>query len=87
MTALTHDHYQMTTRLTEDGAVVREGDETVDAAYVRRYVDARSFFEGIGGTEVHTRTPDGGIHVTATSPDGVTVRETTFTPLTTHSAP
>jgi hypothetical protein len=72
--------YRMSTRLTESGTVVRESEQDVDAAYVERYVGARSFFEGIGGTEVHTRTPDGGIHVTATSPDGLSVRETTFLP-------
>jgi hypothetical protein len=72
--------YRMSTRLTESGVVVRERDETVDAAYVERYVNARGFFEGLGGTEVHDRTDDGEIHVTATSPDGLSVRETTFTP-------
>jgi len=85
MLSVTHDHYRMTGRTTENGTVVREADETVDAAYVHRFIEARAFFEGLGGTEVHRRLPGGGIHVVATSPDGLTVRDTTFTP--TDSAP
>jgi hypothetical protein len=80
MLKVTHDHYLMSSRTTEDGTVTRAADETVDAAYVRRFIEARSFFEGLGGTEVHRRITGGGIHVTATNPDGTTVRETVFTP-------
>ena len=81
MLKVTHDRYSMATRTTVDGTVTREADKPVDAEYVRRYIEARGFFELLSGTEVHRRTSGGGIHVTATSPDGVTIRETVFTPI------
>ena len=67
---------------TVNGAAVPERTETVDEAWVERYTSARGFFEGLGGTEVHTHDPDTGvITVKSTSPDRAVVRFVTFTPV------
>jgi len=77
---VTREHYVMTTTRTTESGTVTEDDEIVNGDYVRRFIAARTFFESINGTEVHTRIPGGGIRVVATSPDGEETRNTTFVP-------
>ena len=66
----------------QDGTTV----ELVDADHVRRFVDPETvaFFVNLGGTE--STTVDRGIITNvSTSPDGETVRTTTFVPVTSRT--
>lgn len=92
MLRIEHERYTKSQRRTvtpEDGdpTTKRVPDEEVSAAYVERYLSAKGFFEGLGGTEEHHKRSGGVISVKATNPDGVEVVETVFTPVRTRSNP
>lgn len=77
--------YMMSDRheVTEaDGStsINRHTDKEVDEEYVRNYVEAVDFFEGLGGTETVRRT-QGRVYVTSVSPGGKVTRRTVFTPI------
>jgi hypothetical protein len=85
MLRIEHERYtksQRRTITTDDGQEVeRKPDEEVDASYVERYLSAKGFFEGLGGTEEHYKRSGGVISVKATAPDGTEMVETIFTPV------
>lgn len=78
--------YTKSSQLTtvEDGTTTttRDPDETVDAAYVERFIatETLDWFRNLGGTE-QVKRRNGVVTVRSTNPDGTESRLTVFDPI------